>query len=407
METGKGMARILFAWELGGGYGHIDPIYRISEALAARGHEAVFVFRDLVRAAIRAAPGDPILVQAPYFTRTVPWPRSLSVSYSEILLRCGFEDSRGLAGLVEGWLRVIEAAQPDLMLSDHSPTAQLAARIAGLTSVATGTGFLVPPQADPMPSMQPWDPAGAAELTDMDARALAAINAVADRFGAPRLGRVAELFDPKRDLMCTFPELDHYEGREGAIWVGPLLPGSGVTGVEWPEAPGPRVFVYMKGADRGLPGLLAGIVRAGAAALVHAPGVPTEVVHRFADTPVRFSEAPVDMTWVTDHADMVAGNGGHGTVSRVLSAGVPVLSVPQHQEEAFFGYRMAQRGFVALVSRAQLEATTERAVTALANDPAYRARAQSFAEAHRRHTAEAALDAIVGHCETLLGPAPC
>ncbi len=400
------MARILYAWELGGGYGHIDPLFRIAEALAARGHESVFAFRNLVNAAIRAAPDDPILIQAPIFLGGGDMPQRIAVNYSDILLRCGYAEPRGLIGLVDGWLRIFETATPDLMVSDHSPTAQLAARIAGLPSVATGSGFMVPPQADPMPSTQPWTPAPASVLAETDAQALASINAVADHFGATRFGRVAELFDPERDVLTTFPEFDPYEGRGDANWVGPLLPGSGVASVDWPAARGLRVFVYMKGGDPGLPRMLTGLVKAGAGALVHAPGVAPEVVRQFAGSPVRFCDEPVDMTWVTDHADVVVCSGGYGTLSRVLSAGIPVLTVPEQPEQAVCGYRMAQRRLVALVSRQNLEASTEKALTTLTSDPGYRERARAFAEAHGGHTAEQTLDTIARHCESLLGTAP-
>ena len=54
------MATILFAWELGGGYGQLDPIFRLGGGLEAAGHKLHYAVRDLARAELCAAgPGFP------------------------------------------------------------------------------------------------------------------------------------------------------------------------------------------------------------------------------------------------------------------------------------------------------------------------------------------------------------
>jgi len=40
------MARILFAWELGGGAGHVAPFYPIAQSLIAAGHELTLAVRE-------------------------------------------------------------------------------------------------------------------------------------------------------------------------------------------------------------------------------------------------------------------------------------------------------------------------------------------------------------------------
>ena len=44
------MARYLFAWELGGDYGHLARLLPVALELRARGHEVVFAVRDLMGA---------------------------------------------------------------------------------------------------------------------------------------------------------------------------------------------------------------------------------------------------------------------------------------------------------------------------------------------------------------------
>ena len=50
------MARILFAWELGGDYGHLARLLPVAQALKAGGHEVVFAVRDLLGAEAILAP---------------------------------------------------------------------------------------------------------------------------------------------------------------------------------------------------------------------------------------------------------------------------------------------------------------------------------------------------------------
>ena len=47
------MARVLVAWELGAGYGHIERIAPVAGRLRARGHTLAYAFRDLVRTETR------------------------------------------------------------------------------------------------------------------------------------------------------------------------------------------------------------------------------------------------------------------------------------------------------------------------------------------------------------------
>ena len=50
------MAKILFAWELGGDYGHLARLLPLARELLARGHRPIFVLRDLLGAEAILAP---------------------------------------------------------------------------------------------------------------------------------------------------------------------------------------------------------------------------------------------------------------------------------------------------------------------------------------------------------------
>ncbi len=79
------MATILFAWELGGGMGHLTNIAPLARHLAQQGHEVAVALRDLSRAAI-VFPGDDVqILQAPtkvrIDSRHIESPPTLRTSY--------------------------------------------------------------------------------------------------------------------------------------------------------------------------------------------------------------------------------------------------------------------------------------------------------------------------------------
>ena len=59
------MARIVFAWELGGHTGHVTTLMPIARALRARGHEVQFLLRDPKSGADLAGAADIARAPAP------------------------------------------------------------------------------------------------------------------------------------------------------------------------------------------------------------------------------------------------------------------------------------------------------------------------------------------------------
>ncbi len=397
------MAKILLAWEMGGGYGHIDTVHQIGAGLRAAGHDIVYALKDLSRASVRAGGRE-----APVFAAPTALPTSgsdgaaRSLSYADVLQRSGYRDPRGLGGLLRGWLWLFDAVAPDLVVCDHAPTAQLASRIAGVRCMAEGTGFCIPPPADPLPTIQPWAQVTAADLGRIDREVLDAVNAAVARFGGAPLDRLADLFDPQADILCTFPELDHYEGRADAEYAGAISSGSDVTDPPWADSPRPRVFAYLSPQYKGFEDAVAGLARAGLPTLLHAGGAAADAVRSRAGPSLRLSPQPVDMDWAMGHADLVVCNGGHGTASDALRAGLPLLILPGHLEQALLTYRLAQQGLAAVVDHRNVAPSMARGVRGLAADAGYRERAQGFAAQYGDHTSAVATAAIVDRCQAVL-----
>lgn len=397
------MSRILFAWEIGQNYGHVLGFLPVAQALQARGHEVVFALRDLARAARLLEPHGLRFVQAPVW---LPAAAGLPAaqSYADILLHHGFLTADALAGLTGAWDTLLDALRPDLLVLDSAPAAQVASAAARVPRALIGTGFTLPPPADPLPGFRWWEPATGAALAVTSGRALQSVNAWRARRGLPAWDATARLFEADETFLCAYPELDHYDGRIGARYWGPLMSVGEGDPPAWPDGPGRRrVFVYVYPEDARFEPLLDALVALPTATVVHAPGLTAAQERRLERASLRFSARPVRMDRVRAEADLVVCHGGFGTVSAALLAGRPLLLLPQHGEQLSLALRLQQRGVALVVQPAQKAANFRRLVRALLEQPRHRDAAAALAAAHPDWSPEAVALAIADRCEALLG----
>ncbi|HWY23266.1 MAG TPA: hypothetical protein VNX47_00005, partial [Nevskia sp.] len=150
------MSRILLAWELGGGYGHLASLRIAARQLRAAGHDCLFAVRMLENAAEFLEPELGPLLQAPVRLGDGRNPVALQLSYASLLHNTGFDDPLGLSARIAAWRELMRTWKVDRLVVDHSPIALIAARSLDLPAAAIGTGFDLPPQVAPFPSFQPW-----------------------------------------------------------------------------------------------------------------------------------------------------------------------------------------------------------------------------------------------------------
>ncbi len=132
-------------WELGAGFGHVQPLLNVARELARHGHRPVFAVKNLLEAAplLNSEP-FPVLQSPLWPTRRMRGEQAFrAASYADILAIRGFADPEELYPLVRGWRSLIDVVRPDLIVCDHSPTLCLAA-YRSVPVVMIGTGFTVP-----------------------------------------------------------------------------------------------------------------------------------------------------------------------------------------------------------------------------------------------------------------------
>ncbi|NVM78296.1 UDP:flavonoid glycosyltransferase YjiC (YdhE family) [Duganella sp. SG902] len=392
------MSHIHLCWELGGGLGHAGRLKMLAQALLARGHRVTMSLRDLMQSHALLADLDVPKLQAPVWLHdAVGLPPSGNLA--EILFNCGYLEPSALRGMVAGWRDLYTVLRPDLVVGDFAPTALLAARSMGLRCAAIGNGFYMPPAGQPLPA---WREAPAGRLANSEARMLATANAVLTGLGAPPYAQAAQAFLGDMSLLCTWPELDHVEGRADAHWFGPSFVTQGGLAPRWPEGDGPKVLAYLKGAHAGQAPALAALAAEGCRVLAYVPEVAAGARPPVISERILYAEAPVALPQALAEADLCACHAGDATLAQALLAGVPLLMLPSHTEQFLSARRVAMAGAGYNAALLTPESDWRPVVRSLLNDPCYRAAARDFAARHQGFRQQEMNQAMARRLEALL-----
>lgn len=397
------MSRVLLAWELGGGYGHVVRLAPLARELARRGHQVVCAMRDLPAAA-RPLGGSGIpLLQAPLWVHASALPPSLN--YAELLQRCGYLETSAVHALVRGWLNLYELYRPELVLLDHSPTALLAARVAGLRRALLGNGFASPPRLTPMPTLQPWKRVPRERLLAAEERVLAVLNGVLGELGSPPLGALCELFEAEADFLCVFPEFDHYAEREPREYFGFVTRLAGAGGADRAPRHEAQILLYMSASWAPLAALLTHLRELRIPTLAHVRDALPGALGRFESDTLRFSAAPLDFAATGGGCRLGICHGGVGSAAALILGGVPVLVLPQHLEQAMFGHRLVAAGAAFMVNPADRDTDFSAILRRALEESTAPARAAEIASRYAEFDYDAQPGRLADRCEAILGAA--
>jgi UDP:flavonoid glycosyltransferase YjiC (YdhE family) len=383
------MAHIHLCWELGGGFGHAVRLKVLAQALLARGHQVTLSLRDLMRPHGLLAGLDVPMFQTPVWLHQAVGLPAAQANLAETLFNCGYLEPATLRGVLAGWRSLFAQLRPDLVVADYAPTAILAARSLGLRSAAVGNGFSSPPAGQPLPALRDWDRIPAGRLAASEARLLNTANTLLGEFGAAPFARAADLFSGDLQLLCTWPELDHY-GRapESVHWMGSnFLADAGIE-PHWPPGDGPKVFAYLKASHPAHGAALRALVDEGCRTLVYMPEVAgagggAGGMEAPVNSPLlRYADGPVALQQALAQADLYVSHAGEATLAQSLLAGVQMLMLPAHTEQFLAARRVAASGAGLNAASFKSPAEWRDALRQLLDDPSYRQAAQAFAARH-------------------------
>jgi UDP:flavonoid glycosyltransferase YjiC (YdhE family) len=395
------MSRILLAWDLGAGFGHLGPFLMIADRLLERGHELHIAARE-VASAVSAVGDLPIAVyQAPVCLNVYGGLQEPPLNYAEILMRYGYLDRAMLRGLLKGWQSLMRITQTDIVVADHAPTALMAARLEGIPVSVIGTPFSVLPETHPTPNMRDWVAVPPARLADSDRRVLDVVNAVLPE-QAPRLSALHQIFSGTGKFFIGTPETDHYGARADAIYFGLAGRSSGSAVPEWPGGDGKRVLLYLHADYPHAKETVQALVSLRAKVIVHMRGASSELLQGFIAAGAVVSEEPLDLDRLLPDADLCVSH-GPGTAIASLQAGVPVLILPKQLENFLFARSLERMGVGALVNPDQKPPDIHGALAAVLSSGKHTAAARAFAERHRGTSVDTIAKQVVARIEALAG----
>lgn len=395
------MARVVYVWEMGGGYGHIARFVPVARELRQRGHEVIFVLKDLAH--IERLLGESGF---PYLQAPVRWPDLQKIppanSYAEILRNSGFAETSGLLARAKAWRTLYGLLAPDLLLFDHAPTALLAARGLAKPRALFGTGFFSPPRISPLPSIRPWLRLSEKVLLNSERQVLSVTNAVIEEIGGSKLDKLADLFDIEEDFLCTFPELDHYPDRVNARYWAPILELEDGAEPIWPEAGERRIFAYLKPQYPAIETILKQLGKCSWSVLMHVPGVPPAWLRAFNSEHLRIDPRPINMRQAVEQCDLAICHGGAGTISAMLLGGKPLLMLPMHVEQALSSRRVEALGAGVVIGEEMKKPNIKAGILEIMSKQQYSESAAKFARHYSAFDSTLAVKNIADRCVELL-----
>jgi hypothetical protein len=372
------VAKILIAWQIGGGYGRIAQIAPVLSALKALGHQCALTVpsywiaqqgvRDLL-AGMDALRDVEILISPDGWTGDADQALGFA-SFPELLRAWSFDSRESLLKQVRLWHACFAEYQPDAVLSHHAPGAVIAAQLQGLPVGQFGDGFVVPRLADPMPSFAPWRSSPndhgevQARALAIEAQVLKSVQGVFEQFAGgksfaqtPPISLAAWL-SVVPDYLCTLPILDHYGERPGAFYYGAHNnPVKGVT-AKWPDVltpASPKVLVYLSSNHPATAALLQALSTLAWPTVIHQQGRHPMTAH------VRHYAEPINMSQALVEADLFVCHAPHLSCAQAVASGKPVLLLPSNIEQEMVAMQMIRLG----VGRVPSETSVEGLVQAL------------------------------------------
>jgi len=367
---------VLLGWELGAGLGHLHSLKRIAEAGLEQGWQPVFVSRDVAGAEKLLAGLDIPVHAAPDAGNRPPSGQQgfLAASYADILSLRGFDDADELERRVAAWERLLAELDPALVISDHSPTLNLAARDR-TPLLLVGNGFILPaPEPPAFPLLVPGRQPYVAEAT-----LLTAVNTVRSRRGRVAWDRLPALFDAPR-VVTVLPLLDPYRSFRRELPVGPLE----VPLQALPPPAGERWFAYLSGEVACTEPVLTVLARSGVPGTAYVRDADETLKDRLRSAGVTLQAGLRPMEEILAGAAVVVHHGNAGMCQAALGAGRAQLLCPPHMEHRLYAGALSRLG-VALVLDGQYTGNdVVQSLARLLREPGFAQRAREQAQALAR-----------------------
>lgn len=346
MPIEVGRPRVLLAWEGGAGRGHVATLKTIAEAL----NDEVFCDAALCRMehASELIPHcDGVFQGARLSTnrsRRTAAGNPPVATWGDFLGDLNFWNPQFLIAQIKWWLDTIKSRKSQLVIADFAPCAQLAALIAGIPSVAVGTGYSVPPSGlDRFPMLLPEY----TELVFQEDELLRAVNMALVHFGTKPLARLSDIYSASTAMPRTIARLDPYNSLRRA----PLLPPLNER-LPRPDGSGNEIFFYFSNNETENEALVDALIGLDLPMRGFIPRASTGVRELFADAGIKIETQAASFDEISRRSRLLLHSGQHGTLCMGLGMGLGQVAFPQHIEHLFHARRAGDLAPVRIVDPA-------------------------------------------------------
>lgn len=381
------MANVLMIWEQGSGLGHLTSMLPIAESLKANGHLVWLGLKDFSKVHKVIEHEAFHFVACPATSGRIKHHFLRAATFSHILHNVGFGDYEILRNLISVWHSTFQFLQPDLIITDHSPVAMLAARSYGIKNITLGTGFSCPGDSCPYPDWRPEERNNKDQLIADEYFVLENANRLLGHYKTKQLDKLSDLYGQVEPLLITYPELDPFPERRNQEYLG-ILPSKEGIEPKWPGTDQTRAFAYLRPL-RGIEVLLKILVARKISTIVRMPGAPQQLRTKFPS--LIWEDNFVDLSIAASKANFCIGHGTHMMTSQWLLAGKPVLMIPPYLEQSLTAQRVVAMG-AGLASSLKLPKHLLRTADEfLANRKRFQAGAEKFKQRYAHKSPKASL----------------
>jgi UDP:flavonoid glycosyltransferase YjiC (YdhE family) len=374
------MRHVLIVWELGGNLGHLARLHLTARALERKGAKVTFAARNYDLAATWLAARGWHCVRAPH-TESNGWETTTPVGHADWFMCEGFDQPAQVQALVQEWSCLVDQLQIDAMLLDFAPFATYAAHYLQVPYLVSSVGFCVPPYLDQPACFRPWDAQAVARSQEADTKLKLVFEALRVTLGPRAATDMKALYLPDVVRLCTFAQMDHFADRtQGSLYTGVLWGESQrLPGAQWCGSKGRKIFCYLNGPAQDVAAFLGVLKKHKHDAIVVAPQLPENLVADYASPNLQIFLQPVKVQTLLPLADVTVTHGGVGLVGQSLCAGVPLLLIAQHAEQALLARRLAQQQLGLATFRATQPNVLEQKLDAVLHDENILAEVEIFA----------------------------
>lgn len=390
MLSGK---KILFAWELGEGLGHLPPLKAIAGALKPCGVRPVFVLRETKNAIRALMPVGGDLRTAPHWAKPGT-SIERSGSMADILAGNGYSNSDHAAAIISAWDKVIDEVKPDLLVVDHAPSALLSA-YGRIPTVIAGNGFAVPPaDGDWFPPYLPGE-----DRTDRQRVVFEAIQSAFKTIGRNSPPSITAPFRGAFRGIYSFPQIDTYRAIRKERLLGPIEAPPACLALPAKR----RLFVYSATDIAKIDALMQCIMAIGPEASVYLRGGLGTRGAILRSRGVEVFDTPPPLADVLPAASVVFSHGGSGFTNAALASGRPHLVFPRHFEARSTAMGLADAGCGIRLEDLEVNSFREAYVRASEDETMREAAQREGIRAQHFVTQARALEVTVEAVRSLIG----